>query len=163
MKTIQLTFLFLLFSAPLTFWAQPVDKEKKEKERDEKIDKLKIAFITTELALTTAEAEKFWPIYNELDEKIRELRKANRKIEKEVEDSYSTMTNEDAKKKLATIFENDQKEVNLRKEYAEKFSKLLDDKRSLKLLSLEQEFRRELLDRLKEQGPPHPPHPREHD
>ena len=164
MKTIRLSFLLLLICAPLSLLAQPVDKEKKEKERDEKIDKLKIAFITTELALTTAEAEKFWPIYNELDEKIRELRKANRKIEKEVEDSYSTMTNEEAKKKLATIFENDQKEIALRKEYAEKFSKLLDDKRALKLLSLEQEFRRELLDRLKEQGPPqHPPHRGEHD
>ena len=163
MKTIRLSFLFLLFCAPLTLLAQPVDKEKKENERDEKIDKLKIAFITTELALTTSEAEKFWPIYNELETKIKELRKANRKIEKEIEDSYSTMTNEDAKKKLATVFENDQKELTLRKEYAEKFSKLLDDKRALKLLSLEQEFRRELLDRLKEQGPQHPPHPREHD
>jgi septal ring factor EnvC (AmiA/AmiB activator) len=166
MKTFKLTLLGWLFLAPMTLFAQPEnnppagkgDREKMEKDREEKIDRLKIAFITTELALTSSEAEKFWPVYNELEAKIKELRKANKKIEKELQDSYETMTNEDAKKKMNTIFENEEKETALRKEYAEKFSKIIGDKRTLKLLSLEHEFRRELLDRLREQGPP-PPQP----
>lgn len=166
MKTFKLTLLGWLFIAPMTLLAQPEnnppagkgDREKMEKDREEKIDRLKIAFITTELALTSSEAEKFWPVYNELEAKIKELRKANKKIEKELQESYETMTNEDAKKKMNTIFENEEKETALRKEYAEKFSKIIGDKRTLKLLSLEHEFRRELLDRLREQGPP-PPQP----
>lgn len=146
----------------------PTEKPDDDKDpKDDKIDKLKIAFITTELNLTTDEAEKFWPIYNECEGKIKEIRKANRKIEKEIQDGYDDMTNEDAKKKMATIFENDAKEVTIRKEYGEKFSKLLGDKRALKLLSLEHEFKKELLDALREQGPPpgppphgqHPPRP----
>jgi len=149
----------ILLLAPLSLLAQP-DREN-DKEREEKIDRLKIAFITTELNLTSEEAEKFWPVYNEAEAKIKELRKANRKIEQEINDSYETMTNEEAKKKLATIFENDEKETAIRKEYAEKFSKIIGEKRALKLLSLEHEFRRELLDRLREQGPP-PPHHGEH-
>jgi hypothetical protein len=163
MKTIRLTVLGLLLLAPISLVAQtdkkPTKEEKeiKEKERDEKIDKLKIGFITTELALTTEEAEKFWPVYNELETKVKELRKASRKIQKEVEEGYDALSNEDAKKKMTTLFENDEKEVALKKEYAEKISKIIGDKRSLKLLSLEHEFKRELLDRLKEQGPPPPP------
>ena len=109
------------------------------------------------MALTTEEAEKFWPVYNELETKVKELRKASRKIQKEVEEGYEALSNEDAKKKMTTLFENDEKEVALKKEYAEKISKIIGDKRSLKLLSLEHEFKRELLDRLKEQGPPPPP------
>jgi len=163
MKTIRLTVFGLLLLAPVTLLAQPdkkpnkEDREINEKERDEKIDRLKIGFITTELALTTEEAEKFWPVYNELETKVKELRKASRKVQKEVEDGYDALSNEDAKKKMATLFENDEKEVALKKEYAEKISKIIGEKRSLKLLSLEHEFRRELLDRLKEQGPPPPP------
>ena len=163
MKTIRLTVFGLLLLAPVTLLAQPdkkpnkEDREINEKERDEKIDRLKIGFITSELALTTEEAEKFWPVYNELETKVKELRKASRKVQKEVEDGYDALSNEDAKKKMATLFENDEKEVALKKEYAEKISKIIGEKRSLKLLSLEHEFRRELLDRLKEQGPPPPP------
>lgn len=161
MKTIRLTVLGLLLLAPISLLAQtdknPTKediKESREKERDEKIDRLKIGFITTELALTTEEAEKFWPVYNELETKVKELRKANRKLEKEVDEGYEALTNEDAKKKMSTLFENEEKEVAIKKEYSEKISKIIGEKRSLKLLSLEHEFKRELLDRLKEQGPP---------
>lgn len=166
MKTLKFTLMMLLLALPPAFHAQPDqkekgDREKMEKEREEKIDRLKIAFITTELSLTTAEAEKFWPLYNEVEAKARELRKSNKKIEQEIRDSYETMSNEDAKKKMSSLFENDEKETALRKEYAEKFSRIIGEKRALKLLSLEHEFRRELLDRLREQGPPPPP-PRNH-
>lgn len=159
MKTIRLAVLGLLLLAPVALIAQEGkktgdkgDKEAKKKEHDEKIDKLKIGFITTELALTTEEAEKFWPVYNEMETKIKELRKASRKLEKEMDEGYEAMTNEDAKKKMATLFENDEKEIALKKEYAEKISKIIGEKRSLKLLSLEHEFKRELLNHLKEQG-----------
>jgi len=159
-KTITcLALLLCCFASGMSF-AQTDTKTKPPTEKpdddpkDDKIDKLKIAFITTELNLTVDEAEKFWPIYNECEGKIKEIRKANRAIEKEIQDGYDEMTNEDAKKKMATIFENDAKEVALRKEYGEKFSKLLGDKRALKLLSLEHEFKKELLDALREQGPP---------
>jgi Spy/CpxP family protein refolding chaperone len=155
--------LGILLMAPVALMAQPekekADKEKSE-EREEKIDRLKIAFITTELNLTSEEAEKFWPIYNESEAKIKELRKSNRKTHREMESGYETMTNDEAKKKLAVLFENEEKETAVRKEYAEKFSKVIGEKRTLKLLSLEHEFRRELLDRLKEQGSP--PHRGEH-
>lgn len=166
MKTVKQLMLVVLLILPVSMWAQPPGggrpkqgqgREMNEKEREEKIDKLKIAFITDELDLTSEEAEKFWPIYNELEDKLKELRKANRKIQKEIDESYETLSNEDAKKKLETILENDKKEIDLRKEYSEKFSKVIGDKRTLKLLSLEHEFKRELLERLKEQGPPPPP------
>jgi len=166
MKQLKISALFLLLLiVPFGAAAQGNDKNccPGDKEREDKIDKLKIAFITQELNLTSAEAEKFWPIYNELETKTKELRKANRKIEKEIRESFETITNEDAKKKLATLFENDEKETALRKEYSRKFSEVIGDKRALKLLSLEHEFRRELLDRLREQGGPPPPHPNRND
>lgn len=152
-----------MIASPIVY-GQKTEAEKKEE--CDKVDKLKIAYITTELALTTEEAEKFWPIYNECETKIKELRKANREIQKNLSQSYDSISNEDARKKMATLFDNDTKELAIKKEYAEKFSKLLGDKRALKLLSLEHEFKRELLEALKDQRHDHgdgerSPHPKE--
>lgn len=153
--------LLTMLALPLTGSAQPDRKgpPPSEKEREDKVEKLKIAFITKELELTTEETEKFWPVYNELENKLKEIRKANRKIEKEIAESYDKMTEEEAKKKFDEVLANEEKELNLRKEYQEKFSKMIGNKRTLKLLSLEREFKRELLEALREQGPPPPPPP----
>lgn len=147
--------LLTLLLTPFFSSAQPDDRE----ERDDKIERLKIAFITKKLNLTSEEAEKFWPIYNEMESKVKELRKANRNINKELDENFDKLSDDDAKKKMNTIFENETKETAIRKEYAEKITKVIGSKRTLKLLSLEHEFRRELLETLREnrQGPP-PPH-----
>jgi hypothetical protein len=122
------------------------------KDKEDKIQALKVGFITKELSLTATEAEKFWPIYNEMDGKMKELRQNCRKINQESKETEDKMSNDDAKKKLTTLFENDQKELDLKKEYSEKFIKIIGEKRTLKLLSLEHEFRRVLLDRLKDRN-----------
>ncbi|AEA45279.1 hypothetical protein [Fluviicola taffensis] len=140
---------------PLAFATNVFGQDDKEKE--DKIEALKVGFITKELNLTTSEAEKFWPIYNEMDGKMKELRQICRKINQELRESEDKISNDDARKKLNTLFENDQKELDLKKEYSEKFIKIIGEKRSLKLLSLEHEFRRALLDRLKDRrGGEHP-------
>ena len=43
-------------------------------EKRERIKALKTAFITTELDLSSEESAKFWPIYNDFDEKQFEIR-----------------------------------------------------------------------------------------
>ncbi len=145
------------------------DKTKKE-EKDDKVDKLKIAYFNAELKLTEDEQAKFWPLYNECEAKMKELRKASRDIKKYVDENFETMSNEDAKNKLNEIFANETKEIALKKEYATKFSAVIGDKRALKLLSLEHEFKKDLLEALKDEHhgpgggrPPHPPHQKPND
>lgn len=147
MKTIQKLAVILL---PLLFAANVFAQGPGEERDKDKIEALKVGFITKELNLSSTEAEKFWPIYNEMDGKLKELRNDCRKINQDTRDSEDKLSNEDAKKKLAALFENDQKELDLKKEYSEKFIKIIGEKRTLKLLSLEHEFRRVLLERLKD-------------
>ena len=148
MKTItKIAWIFLSLMITTAAYGQGPGEDK---EKDEKIEALKVGFITKELNLTSAEAEKFWPLYNEMEDKMKEIRQSCRKINHEMRDSEDKISNEDAKKKLNTLFENEQKELDLKKEYSEKFIKLIGEKRTLKLLSLEHEFRRVLLERLKE-------------
>lgn len=52
-------------------------------ERHERIKALKVPFITEELELTPAEAEKFWPIYNSYDKRMHDLREREQELFKE--------------------------------------------------------------------------------
>ena len=172
MKKIAFGLLLLSSSLLSVTYAQEKsesDKTKKE-EKDDKVDKLKIAYFNAELKLTEDEQAKFWPLYNECEAKMKELRKASRDIKKYVDDNFETMSNEDAKNKLNEIFANETKEIALKKEYATKFSTVIGDKRALKLLSLEHEFKKDLLEALKDEHhgpgggrPPHPPHQKPND
>ena len=68
MKLFKILPILVLFSS-LNFYAQG----EKMKEKREQIKTMKVAFLTTELDLTSAEAEKFWPLYNEQKEASRNL------------------------------------------------------------------------------------------
>lgn len=48
----------------------------KRGEQKERMKKLKIAYITEELNLTSVESEKFWPVYNEQQDIGKDCRKA---------------------------------------------------------------------------------------
>src|SRR6476620_10673268 len=53
-------------------------KAQEDESRAEKIEALKIAFITQKLQLTSDEAQKFWPVYNQYENEIRSLQLDNR-------------------------------------------------------------------------------------
>ena len=63
-----LVIIALIFS--VTLFAQRPGKEK--------IKAFKTAFITEKLDLSQTEAQKFWPIYNEFEKKLENLRQRER-------------------------------------------------------------------------------------
>ena len=69
MKISKILLVFLLLFSIVSFAQGGKFREKREQ-----IKALKVAFITEELKLTPAEAEKFWPLYNAYDSKQTELR-----------------------------------------------------------------------------------------
>ncbi len=97
---------------------------------DEKIQALKIAFITQKLELTSVEAQKFWPVYNQYDGEVKNLRRNNN----------------------GDVIERDEKLLNIRKKYKVEFEKILGAERTNKLYSVEGEFRNVLIKQLKKRG-----------
>lgn len=150
----KLSFLILSFVLISGFAnAQPGDERVDKKE---KIEQLKIAFITKELELTTDEAEKFWPIYNEMSDKIHEKKKEERKLQKELKDGFDTLSEDEIKTKSGEILDNEIQQAEIKKDYHEKIAGVIGYKKATKLLSLEQQFKRELLQHVKgRQETPH--------
>ncbi len=96
----------------------------------DKIQALKIAFITQKLELTSEEAQKFWPVYNQYDVEIKNLRRNNN----------------------GDVIERDEKLLNIRKKYKTQFEKTLGADRTNNLYNIEGEFRNVLIKQLKYKG-----------
>ena len=156
-KVISLFAFTLLLTA--TSFGQP-DKKASKKANHEKIEKMKISFITNELDLSIEDSEKFWPIYNEQTEKLRAENKFQRSTAKELQTKYARLSDEEFKTKTDAIFDSESKEAGLKKEYTGKIAAVIGYKKAAKLLSLEQRFKRELLNKINRpehpdrQGPP---------
>jgi len=71
-KTLFICVAMLFISVDV--FSQHTNKVKDE----EKIKAEKVAFLTTQLDLTVAEAQKFWPLYNEYEKKNDEIFKSER-------------------------------------------------------------------------------------
>lgn len=144
--------ILIVILSPSVFFAQG---------KAEKVEQLKIAYFTKELNLTTQEAEKFWPVYNEMEKKIKALRKDRRKTFKELEDNGDSLSVDVVKKHTNSIFDSEIAEVNTKKEYYAKIGVIIGYKKATKVYKVERDFKRELLMRLKEERgqTPKPPRP----
>lgn len=100
-----------------------------DESRAERIQALKIAFITQKLQLTSDEAEKFWPIYNQYDNEIRNLQL-------------------DSKNNNVPALETEEKLLNIRKKYKSAFEKVIGPQKLNKLFNAEMDFRTILIRRL---------------
>lgn len=114
--------LSFLFSTFTVLHAQDDDP------RGEKIQALKIAFITQKLDLTADEAQKFWPVYNQYEQEIRNI-------------------------KGGEVLDNEERLLNIRKKYKPSFEKVLGPPKLNKLFNAERDFRTVLIHRLKNRAP----------
>lgn len=148
MKTL-VTFLTLFIATGL--FAQPPGGPGNKEERKERIKAHKIAFISTELDLTTEEAEKFWPIYNEMEAELDEINEDKRATLKKMRD-FEELSDDESYELTEKLFDYEAKENAIRKKYLSKFASVVGKKKAAKVFVAEERFKRELLKQIK-QGP----------
>jgi Spy/CpxP family protein refolding chaperone len=142
-------FFFLLISC--SAWAQ---EEETDEDALQQIENLRVGMITNRLKLTTEQAKKFWPVYEQLSQERQALRKDMKlTIEKEADSD----TDEQITKNLWKVMEIREKEAALEKKYLPKLLEVLTPKQVVKLLKVEVHFRRYLLEQLRHRGRPDKP------
>lgn len=154
------TILLLLLS--ISFYAQGqkmLDRKEqilgRKEQIKEKIYALKVAFITTNLSLTSDEAEKFWPIYNSFELKQFDLKhlKSISYIKKMDNESLSKMSDKEALVVLAQIESSEDELFQLRKKLIVNLKSILSTVKIIKLKKAEDEFNKKLLQQYREKGP----------
>ena len=101
-----------------------------------KLAAYKIAYLTKKLNLSTEEAQKFWPIYNQYEAEVRKTRL-------------------DARANKDKVIDTDQKLLDIRKRYDGEFSKAISKEKVNTFFRAEKEFgaviQRELMERRQQQ------------
>jgi len=134
-KIISTIGLFLFIAGA---FAQP---GKGKHEDFEKYKAMKVSFMTEKLELTPAEAQQFWPIYNEFEKKLFEFHRGRRDMEKKIKENYNTYSDDEFRKISYDMVDLFRKEYDLMKEYNEKFLKVLPAKKVVMIGPLENDFR----------------------
>jgi hypothetical protein len=106
---------------------------------DHRVENVKKDFITKELQLTTQEVDAFFPIYNEYAQKRKDVRRSQREEMRESGESS-----------VDKMLDKEQDMVDLKKEYLEKFRKVLPERKVVQLMEAESKFKLMLMQRLKD-------------
>jgi Skp family chaperone for outer membrane proteins len=121
-----------------------------QKSKHEKIKALKVAFITEQLDLTPKEAQTFWPIYNVYEDKMYEIHAAERTLLRTIRTDWDTLSEADAQSAITNIRKAEQQKMAAKETLVSQLRTTLSYKKTLILLRAEEEFKRKLLNRLRD-------------
>lgn len=121
--------------------AQPSSKR-------DKIEALRVNYINQKVNFTTQEAQLFWPLYDEYNDKLDNLKTSFRQqFIKNID--FISLSDKDAEAYVNAELALKHKEYELYKEYFEKFKKVIPIKKIALLRRAEEEFKKELIKNIK--------------
>lgn len=150
MKKYFLHIVIALFALmPVVAEAENKSKSANAEERLRWISELrnyKHEFLAKELSLSQAEQDKFFPIYDEMDDELTRIASETRDLEqKALADDNATETELNAA--AFAIFQQKKREGEVETEYYEKFKETLSPQKLIRLKNAERKFTQQLLRR----------------
>ena len=137
----------LLFALVLAgFWLQAQGPGR------DRIKTLKVAFITERVGLTTKEAQSFWPIYNEHEEKIQTIRHKERMEIRSRISAAEELTDADSSDLLDKLLALEDEKHDAERDFIAKIRKVIPPKKVLLLIKAEEDFKKRLLQQYRKRG-----------
>jgi hypothetical protein len=125
-----------------------------DEERNEKIEAAKIGMITNRLNLTVEQASQFWPLYTEYNNKKKELSQQLNSMMSEAK--WAQMSRDEKTKSVQEILNIRQKEVDVEKDFSQKFMKVISAQQLAELYRTERIFLKRLFKMLQRNRPEKP-------
>jgi hypothetical protein len=119
----------------------------------EKLNAYKIAFFTGRLDLTSQEAEKFWPVYNDFQNKRNAIQIEKQTLNRNVNQNALSMTEKEMIEAGDKLISLQVQEAALAQEFHKKFKEILPPVKVVKLYQAENQYRLQLLNELKDKAP----------
>ncbi|MBW6460716.1 MAG: hypothetical protein K0B08_09100 [Bacteroidales bacterium] len=120
------------------------------KERRARVQAMKIGYLTEKLQLTPEEAQVFWPVFNEFEQKRIDIEmNLSDQVHKKRPD-VEQMSDSEIDTFLKNRIQQEEQIIALKKEYHEKLKKVISIRKIYNLYEAEAGFKRVLLERLQE-------------
>jgi len=116
----------------------------------EKVKALKIAYITEKIDLTAKEAQAFWPIYNVYESQMEEVHTKERKLLRTLKNNWETLSEEKAKEGVNILLKSQQERYTIKETLISQLRTVISYKKTLLLLKAEEDFKRDLLRKLRD-------------
>ncbi|MDG1260288.1 MAG: hypothetical protein P8O05_00900 [Flavobacteriales bacterium] len=143
MKQFLLTFMALGCFA-ISILAQPGHKPSRER-----IDELRVAYLTEKLDLTVEEGQVFWPLYNEFQSDRRTLEHGMRKEMKALFDKENP-SDEDVLKMIEKMESHHVEMSAMHADFLKQALTILGARRTILLEKSDEDFKREVLKRIRD-------------
>lgn len=141
----------------------PRGRGMKNPERRDQIDAQRSAYITTRIGLSSVEAQKFWPIYNQRQAELEVAREIHLLTVREPRKVYAgkteqvvkvpltedEWTNAHCKEMIESRFKMDEEKLRIERKYYQEFLKVISIKQVALLYKAEEEFKKEILREIK--------------
>ena len=142
MKRSILLFLIILISPAIAVKAQNTNLEK--------LNNFKIGFFTRKLNLTSQEAEKFWPAYNDYQDQRNQIQVEKLKLNRNFNENENTMTDAQIADIGDKFIDCLVRETNLAVSFHKKLKELLPAAKVIKYYQAENQYKIQLLEELKD-------------
>ena len=114
----------------------------------DRLNAYKIAFFTKRLNLTPQEAEKFWPVYNEFQDKRISIQTERQEINRNFNQNGLNMSDREMTEAGDRLVDLEIQEANHAKEFHSQLKTILSPVKVLRLYQAENQFRQQLLNDL---------------
>lgn len=110
----------------------------------ERVEAMRVAFITQHLDLSPEESANFWPLYNEYKSKTNAIKKSIRDA-----GDINNMSDSELESLLDRRFDAEQEELNIKREYFKKMRSVLPIRKIARLTVAEKKFKERVLTEIK--------------
>ena len=145
-KHILLTFGILLISMPDNNLIAQIKKTEKQ----DNLQQQKVTFFTEHLQLTSAESTRFWPVYNDYQNRRDKITRDRNTLLKYFESNKGNMTDSEAGELIAKYLGFQKQETELLESYTKKFQEILPPKKVMQIYQVELDFKKWLLENLRQ-------------
>ena len=144
MRIMIITFLTLAFT-----WSASGQERAKKNDWQDRIKAEKIAYLTDKMDLSSAEAEKFWPVYNRAEAETKACWKLVMEAYKALEASIdSGKDDKEISALLDKYLDACEKGDGIERKYTTEYRKILSNDKIARLYIAEEDFRRQQIHRL---------------
>lgn len=127
--------------------AQPMGRGERMRANGERVHAVKVAYLTDRLHLSSAQAADFWPVYDDYEAEMRDTRKAFREKYR----NGAGQSEEEAGRFIEANLDFQEQALAIKRKYKDRMLKVISPQQLATLYEAEGDFKKLLLQRLREQ------------
>ncbi len=129
------------------FAQQRGDAEHKQRQQEnwEQFSQFRRDFMTEKIGLTEQEAEKFFPLYDEMEKAKWNIDREARGFARKISRSDSPVSDTEYEKAAEALLEKEEKIARIEREYFEKFKTILSSEKLFKFKNAQNKFPKALM------------------